>query len=115
MRYEQRRHTSLVHADADAVARHAWLRYFKFSATDAVSITDADFVVSESIDGEVLPELAESKITSAQELFPVMIRIDLVDKNGALLPAMTGEVGLRIAIDIEFAHHSPSRNRRLPD
>ena len=33
----------------------------------------------------------------------------------AVLPAVTGEIGLRIAIDIEFAHHSPSRNRRFPD
>jgi hypothetical protein len=44
-----------------------------------------------------------------------MVRVHLVDKYGALLPAVTGEIGLRITIDIELAHHSPSRNRRFPD
>jgi hypothetical protein len=44
-----------------------------------------------------------------------MVRIHLVDEYGAVLPAVTGEIGLRITIDIEFAHHSPSRNRRFPD
>jgi hypothetical protein len=28
---------------------------------------------------------------------------------------VTGEIGLRITIDIELAHHSPARNRRFPD
>jgi hypothetical protein len=44
-----------------------------------------------------------------------MVRIHLVDKYGAVLPAVTGEIGLRITIDIELARHSPSRNRRFPD
>ena len=44
-----------------------------------------------------------------------MVRIHLVDKYGAVLPAVTGEIGLRITIDIEFAHHSPPSNRRFPD
>jgi hypothetical protein len=65
MRHEQRWHASLIHADADAVARHAWLRYFKFSTTDAVSIADAHLVVRKSLDGEVFSELTESKIVAA--------------------------------------------------
>jgi hypothetical protein len=44
-----------------------------------------------------------------------MIRVHLVDKYGAVLPAVTGEIGLRITIDIELARHSPSGNRRFPD
>jgi hypothetical protein len=28
---------------------------------------------------------------------------------------MTGEIALRITIDIELAYHPPSRNRRFPD
>ena len=115
MRHEKRWHTRLIHADADAVARHAWLRYFKYRTTDAVSITDADLVIRKPLDGEVFPELAESKIVAAQKALPVAVRIHLVDEYGAVLPAVTGEIGLRIAIDIEFAHHSPSINWRLPD
>jgi hypothetical protein len=44
-----------------------------------------------------------------------MVRIHLVDEYGAVLPAVTSEVGLRIALKIEPAHHSPSINRRFPD
>jgi hypothetical protein len=44
-----------------------------------------------------------------------MIRIHLINKNGALLPTMTGEISLRITIDIQPAHHSPSLNRTFPD
>ena len=115
MFHEQGWHARFIHANADAVTSHAWLRYFKFSATDAVSIADAHFVIRKSLDGEVFPELAESKIVAAQKALPVVVRIHLVDEYGAVLPTVTGEIGLRITIDIELAHYSPSRNRRFPD
>jgi hypothetical protein len=44
-----------------------------------------------------------------------MVRVHLVDEYGAVLTTVTGEIGLRIAIDIELAHRSPFRNRRFPD
>ena len=115
MCHEQGCHPRLVHADADAVARHAWLRYFKYGTTDAVSIANANLVIGKSLNREVFSELAESEIVAPQEMFPVMVRIHLVDEYGAVLPAVTGEIGLRITIDIELAHHSPPRNRRFPD
>jgi hypothetical protein len=115
MCYEQRCHPRFIHADADAVARHSWLRYFKYRAANAVSIANADFAIKKSLDGEVFSELAESKIAAAQKVLPVMVRIHLVDEYGAMLPAVAGEISLRIAIDIELAHHSPARNRRFPD
>jgi hypothetical protein len=43
---------------------------------------------------------AERKITAVQEALPVMERVHLVDKYAAVLPAVIGEIGLRIAIDI---------------
>ena len=115
MCYEQGWHARFIHADADAIARHAWLRYLKFSTTDAVSIADAHLVIRESLDGEVFSKLAESKIVAAQKTLPVMVRIHLVDEYGAVLPSVAGEIGLRITIDIEFAHHSPPINGRFPD
>jgi hypothetical protein len=115
MSYQQRWHSRFIHANADAIARHPWLRYFKYGATDAVSITDAHLAIRKSVDGEILSELAESKIVAAQKALPVMVRIHLVDEYGAVLPAVTGEIGLRITIDIEPAHHSPSINWRFPD
>ena len=35
----------LVHADADAVARHAWLRHFKFSTANAVSVANVHLII----------------------------------------------------------------------
>jgi hypothetical protein len=104
MRYEQRCHPGFIHANADAVARYAWLRYFKYRTTNAVSIADAHLVIRKSLDGEVFSELAESKIVAAQGALPVMVRIHLVDEYSAVLPAMTFQIGLRITIDIELAH-----------
>src|SRR5215472_11643950 len=115
MCYQQGWHTRVVHANANAVARHAWLRYFKYSTTNPVAIANRDLVISKSVNGEVFSELAESKILAAQKALPVMVRIDLVDEYGAVLPAVTGEIGLRITVDIELAHHSPSLNWRFPD
>jgi hypothetical protein len=110
MRNEQGCHPRFIHANADAVARHAWLRYFKFSTTDAVSIADAHLVIRKSLDGEVFTELTESEIVTAKEVFPVMVRVHLIDEYGAVLPSVARQVGLRITLNIEFAHHSPSIN-----
>ena len=44
-----------------------------------------------------------------------MIRAHLVDKYGAVLPSVPGEISLRITIDIELAHHAPPRNGKFPD
>jgi len=115
MRYEQGCHPRFIHANTDAVARYARLCDLKYRITNAVSIADADLVIKKSLNGEVFSELAESKIVAAQKALPVMVRIHLVDEYGAVLPAVTGEIALRITIDIELAHHSPSINWRFPD
>src|SRR5271166_1158385 len=114
MCHEQGWHPRFVHANADAVACHARLRYFKYRTTDAVSIADADLVIKKSLNGEVFSELPVDKVITSEKAFPVVIGVHLINKNGAMLPAVTGEIGLRITIDIELAHHSPSRNRRFP-
>ena len=115
MFYEQSCHPRFIHSNADAVARHARLRHFKFSPTDAVSIADAYLIIQKSFDGKVFPELAERKIVAVQEALPVMIRIHLVDEHRAVLASVAFQVGLRIAIDIELAHHSPTIDWGFPD
>jgi len=80
MCYEQRRHSRFIHANADAVASHARLCYFKNRITNAVSITDADLVIRKRFDSEVFAELTETKITATQEALPVMVGVHLVDK-----------------------------------
>jgi len=115
MRYEQGCHPRFIHANADAVARYARLCHFKYRVTNAVAIANADLVIKKSLDGEIFSELAESKIAAAQKALPIMVRVHLVDEYGAVLPSVARQIGLRITIDIELAHHSPSRNRRFPD
>ena len=115
MCYKKRRHTWFIHADADAITRYARLCHFKCRIANAVAVADADLVIGKPLDGEVFSELAESEIVTAQKTLPVMVRIHLVDEDGAVLPSMTGEIGLRITIDIELVHRAPSRNRRFPD
>jgi hypothetical protein len=114
MCYEQGRHTRLIHADAHAVAGHARLRYFQYGTTDTVLIADAHLVIRKSLDGEVFSELTESKIPAAQKALPVMVGVHLVDKYGTVFPSVTGEIALRITINIELAHRSPSCNRKFP-
>ena len=59
MFYEQGCHPRFIHANTDAVARYAWLCYFKYRTTNAVAITDADLVIRQSFNSEVFSELAE--------------------------------------------------------
>src|SRR6516225_4262960 len=111
MCYEQGCHSRFIHADADAVARYARLCHFKYRTANTVAIANADLVIRKSFDGKIFSELTGSKIVAAQKALPVMVRIHLVDEHGAVLPAVTGEIGLCITIDIELTHHSPSINR----
>src|SRR5580704_13110983 len=53
MGYEQRRHPRFIHANADAIARHAWLCHFKYRATDAIAIANADLAIRKLLDREV--------------------------------------------------------------
>jgi len=59
---KQCRHPRLIHADANAVARYARLCHLKYRITNAVSITDANFVIRKALHCEVLAELAETEI-----------------------------------------------------
>src|SRR5579872_642833 len=115
MCYEQGCHPRFIHANTHSVARHAGLRYFKFGIADAVSIADADFVIRKSLHSEVFSELTKGKIVPAQKALPVMIRIHLVDKYGAVLASVAREIGLRITVDIELAHHATPIHWSFPD
>ena len=112
---EQGWHARFVHANADAVACYAGLRHFKCRITDAVAIANADLVIRKSLNGEVFAELAKNEVFTSEKAPPLMIRIRLINKNGALLTTMTGEIGLGVANKIELAHHLSSLNGTFPD
>ena len=115
MGYEQGWHPRFIHANADAIAGYARLCHFKYRIANAVSIANADLVIRKSLNREVFSELAEDKVITSEKSLPVVIGVHLINKNGALLPTMTGQIALPVAIDIELAHHSPSLNWRFPD
>src|ERR1700686_2322352 len=90
--YEQCCHPRFIHANPDAVTRYARLCHFKYRITNAVAIADAHLVIRKSLDREVFSELAEDQIFTSEKAFPVLISIHLINKNGALLSTMTGEI-----------------------
>src|SRR5580700_212361 len=115
MFYEQRRHTRLAHANADAVACHARLCHFECRVTNAVAIANAHLVIGKSLDGEVFSELSKDEVMPPENAFPVVIGAHLINKNGALLSTMAAEIALRIANNIERPHPPSAFHWRFPD
>ena len=112
---QQRRELRLPHPHPHAEAGDARLGDLELGLTDAVAVADADLVVAESLDGEVLPERAVLEVVAAEELLPVPVGLDLVDEYGALLAAVPGQVALPVALDVEAADHPRPGHRALPD
>ena len=112
---QQGRHLRLVHANPDAVAGDARLGDLEQGRADPVAVADADLVVRQSLDGEVLAELPVDEIAAAQPLLPVAIRFDLIDEDRALLSAVAGEIALAVALDVEPPDAATSLHRLLPD
>ena len=112
---QQRRHPRLVHPNADAIAGDTGLSDLEQRATDLVTVADADGIVGQSLDGEVLAKLSVDEIGSVELLLPITIRLDLVDEDGALLAAVAGQVALSISFQIQPPDPAPARQRFLPD
>jgi hypothetical protein len=87
---------------------------FEQRPADPIAVADADLAVGQAFHGEVLSELPEAEITPLQFTLPIVIRIHLVDKNGALLSTVTVEVTLCVTIDVEPPNQAPSLHRLLP-
>ena len=112
---EQRRHAPFVHANADAIAGDTRLRHLEQGAADPIPIADADGIVGQSFDREVLAELSVDEVGPLQLLLPVAVRLDLIDEDRALLAAVAGQVALPVAIEIQPADATATSHRILPD
>ena len=86
---KQRGNPRVVHADPYPVAGDARLADFEEGGADLVAVADANLVVAEPLDGEVLAELSVDEVVSSELALPVAIRIDLVDEDGTLLTAVS--------------------------
>ena len=111
---EQGRHPGLVHSDADAVTGHTRLRHLEQRAPDPVAVADANLIIGHTFNGEVLAKLSEAEVIPAKFPLPVMIAIDLVDKDGPMFAAVADQVALSVAVEIERPRHAPARNGALP-
>ena len=99
----------------DAVAGDAGLGDFEDGGADPVAVADADLVVAQSVDGEVLAELPVDEVASSELALPVAVGVDLVDEHGALLAAVPGEIALAVAVDVEPAHAARAGDGVLED
>ena len=112
---EQGRHPRLVHSQCQPEAGHPRLRDLEGGLTDPVAVADADLVIGQPLDGEVLAELTEREVVTAELVLPVAVGVDLVDVHRAMLTAVCAPVCLIVAVDVDPAHHPRIRDRRLPD
>src|SRR6516165_6174920 len=100
---EQCRHPRLVHPNANAIAGNARLSDLEQCAADLIAVADANGIVGQSFDREVLAELSVDEVGPLQPLLPVAIRFDLVDKRGSLLTPVAGQVALAVSVQVQPA------------
>jgi hypothetical protein len=91
------------------------LRDFEKRAANPITITDADGIVRQSFDCEILAKLTMNKVSSLQLFLPIPIGFDLIHENGALLTTVPGQVPLTISLDIQPADSTAARHRIFPD
>jgi hypothetical protein len=112
---KQIRHLRLVETQPDPKTRHPRLGDLELRVTDAVAIADADIVVGESADGEVLSEVPRSQVVAPEKFLPEFIGLGLVDQYRALFTAVTTQIALAVTVEVEPACLDRSVHRGLPD
>ena len=91
------------------------MRDFEDGGADPVAVADADLVVAQSLDREVLAELSVDEVISTELSFPVAVGVDLVDEHGPLLAAVAGQIALAVTIDVQLAHAARAADGVLED
>src|ERR1043165_9867269 len=114
-RGEKSSHLRLVRANPDAVAGHPRLRHLEKRRADPVAIADADLVIRQPLDGEVLAEPPVAEIAPAEPLLPIAIRLDLIHKDRPLLSPVAAQIALPVAFDVEPPDAATTLHRVLPD
>ena len=115
MRHDERRHLRFVHPDTEPVAGDARLRHLEQRASNPIVVADAHLCVGQAIDREILAELTIGEVGAAKLSLPIAVRIDLINKDRAMLAAVPLQIALTIAVDVEPPRHSAAFDRRFPD
>ena len=74
-----------------------------------------NLVVGQSLDGEVFAELPVGEVAPSQPLLPVAIGFDLIDEDGAMLTAVTCQVALSVAFQVQAPDKATAWHGLLPD
>jgi hypothetical protein len=101
MRNKQGRHLRIVHANSQPIAGDAGLSYFKYRGVNPVSVADADLIVGQTLNGEILTKLSVLEVISAEFALPIPIGFDLINHDGAVFAAMAFKIALGIAVEIK--------------
>ena len=112
---QQRRNARIVHANPHAVTGHAGLGDLEEGRADLVAVADADLVVAQPFDREVLAELAVDEVVAGELVLPVAVGVDLVDEDGSVLAAVPGEIALAVAVHVEPAYAARAADGVLED
>src|SRR6185295_4535643 len=112
---QQCRHPRLVHPNANAITGDAGLSDLEQCTADLVTVADANGIVGQAFDREVLAELSVDEVGPLQLLLPVAIRFDLVDEGGSLRAAVAAEVALTVTVQIQPAAPTAATHRIFPD
>jgi hypothetical protein len=114
-RCQQGRHPRLIGPNANSIACHTRLRDLEQDAADFKAIADANGIVRQSFNGEVLSKLPVGEVGPTQLLRPVTVGFDLVDEDSSLLPPVAAKIGLTIAIQIQSPNPAATVDRTFPD
>src|SRR6185437_783132 len=114
-RGQQCRHPRLIHPNADAIAGHARLSNLEQRAADLETVADANGIVGQSLDREVLAELSVDEVRPLQLFLPEAIGFDLVDEDSTLLAPMAGQVALTVPVEVQAPDATAASDRILPN
>jgi hypothetical protein len=109
----------LVHPNANAIAGDAGLRDFEECAPDSVSVADAHGIIGQAFDREIFAELSVrlrvAHVGSLETLLPITIRLDLVNKDSAMLASVSLQISLTVSVQIEPADATSPLHWIFPD
>jgi hypothetical protein len=78
-------------------------------------VADAHLCIGQAVNRQILAELTVNEVIAAKLSLPISVRIDLINKDRAMLAAVSLQVALTIALDVEPPHHSTALHGRFPN
>jgi hypothetical protein len=86
-----------------------------FRRADGELVAYADFVFEKAFGCEIFPEAARREIAIGEFPFPVGVVLDGVAVDGFVFAAVDGQIGLAVAVQVEFAERYGAFDRLLED